>query len=72
MQNFKTIELGKLLNESQIQQLTEIANNNNVSLKQIKNIILEDDSKWKKVLIPEYFAYVILNEFQKRGINGNL
>ena len=69
MQGYKTAELGKLLNESQIIQLTELANSRNVSMEQIKEIIMQDDSKWKNILIPDYFAYVILNEFQKRGIN---
>ncbi len=68
MQGYKTAELGKLLNESQLIQLTELANSRNISVKQIKEIIMQDDSKWKNILIPDYFAYVILNEFQKSGI----
>ena len=68
MQNYKVEQLGNLLNDSQLQQLTELANNKGISINQIKEIILQDDSKWKKVLIPDFFAYAILNEFNKRGI----
>ncbi|MBI5803496.1 hypothetical protein HY448_02310 [Candidatus Pacearchaeota archaeon] len=64
MAEYKTAELGNLLNESQIRQLTEIANKDNVSLKQIKDILMQDDSKWKGILIPDYFAYVILSNIQ--------
>ena len=37
------------------------------TLKQIKEIIQQDDSKWKDILIIDYFAYVILNEFQRKN-----
>ena len=70
MTEWKTAQLGDLLNESQIWQLKDLANNGKISFKKIKEVILQDDSKWKGILIPNYFAYALLNEFQKRGING--
>mgnify|MGYP001620184160 CR=1 FL=1 len=68
MQSYKVEQLGNLLNDLQLQQLIELANNKGISINQIKEIILQDDSKWKKYLIPDFFAYAILNEFNKRGM----
>ena len=70
MTEWKTAQLGDLLNESQIWQLKDLANNGKLSFEKIKEVILQDDSKWKGILIPDYFVYALLNEFQKRGING--
>lgn len=63
MKKHNTAKLEDLLNHDQIKKLTRLAGEGNImsseSRKKILDIINEDDSKWKEVLIPSYFGYAI-------------
>lgn len=67
MEKFKSMAIGELLTEKQIEELTELVNTkSDLEAKDILPIIKRDDSKYKGKAIPEYLAYAVLYELTKR------
>jgi hypothetical protein len=69
-EGWKNVQVGELLTDEQVKEITKLFQKKDVSAKEICAVIEKDDSKWKGKVIPMYLSYALQNiyyqKFQKK------